>query len=648
MLPAPPRRVAVGLLAVAALAAASVGVRYALDRGDPAPAPGPSADETSPPPPDPRASFPTPFRNVRPEVSYVGDAACAGCHPDVDRTYHAHPMGRSAAWVSQARPLERYDAAANDPARVDGFTLRAEKAGDRLRHVVTTTGPDGRPLPPYEVPIDLEIGSGTRGRSYLSVQHGAVWQSPLSWFTHAARWDLAPGVDPGLRGRRPVTADCLFCHTDRVEPVKGAVNRFHEPLFPAHPSIGCERCHGPGGLHVAERRAGEPAGPVDHSIVNPKHLDPDLRAAVCQQCHLQGEVRVVRRGRNPFEFRPGLPLEQFVAAFVPRPDLADALRSVSQFEQLGQSRCFTASGGKLDCTSCHDPHEQPAAEAADQFYRGRCLTCHGSKGCSLPAAERKAKADNCAACHMPKAGSANIAHAAVTDHRIPRRPGSAANQPAAGGGSTPLIPFRPGPHAPPREERDRDLGVALGVLAAGPPAWLAPERVRAVAVAEERLRAAVRRDPKDVDAWLALAALQTARRDPAEGLKVAEAAAAAAPDSEAALAQLAHAAGAAEDYDLAVRTADRLVEMNPTSADHRVLRAGAYLRRHEWGKAEADCRAALAIFPLHPLARLYLAAARYNQGDAIGARKESDAALGLVRDAGLRSHYQHMYRMLTR
>src|SRR5581483_7673756 len=127
---------------------------------------------------------------------------------------------------------------------------------------------------------------------------------------------------------------------------------------------------------------------------------------------------------------------------------------------------------------------------------GRCLTCHGSKGCSLPAAERKAKADNCAACHMPKAGSANIAHAAVTDHRIPRRPGSAANQPAAGGGSTPLIPFRPGPHAPPR--------------------------VRAVAVAEERLRGAVRRDPKDVDAWLALAALQTARRDPAEGLKVAE------------------------------------------------------------------------------------------------------------------------------
>src|SRR5262245_58160657 len=37
----------------------------------------------APPPPaasDPRLSYATPYRNVRPDVAYVGDEACAGCH----------------------------------------------------------------------------------------------------------------------------------------------------------------------------------------------------------------------------------------------------------------------------------------------------------------------------------------------------------------------------------------------------------------------------------------------------------------------------------------------------------------------------------------------------------------------------------------
>lgn len=64
--------------------------------------PRPQADEVDvpdPPPPDPRLTFPTAFRNVKPEVKYLGDTSCAGCHLRIDTTYHAHPMGRSAAFV---------------------------------------------------------------------------------------------------------------------------------------------------------------------------------------------------------------------------------------------------------------------------------------------------------------------------------------------------------------------------------------------------------------------------------------------------------------------------------------------------------------------------------------------------------------------
>jgi len=55
--------------------------------------------ELTPVPPDPRLTYPTPFLNVRPEVKYMGDEACARCHRDLAESYHQHPMGQSLAIV---------------------------------------------------------------------------------------------------------------------------------------------------------------------------------------------------------------------------------------------------------------------------------------------------------------------------------------------------------------------------------------------------------------------------------------------------------------------------------------------------------------------------------------------------------------------
>src|SRR5207253_8489713 len=126
---------------------------------------------------------------------------------------------------------------------------------------VSARSPKGVPLPDYDTSADVAIGSGTRGRTYLSIQGDAVWQSPISWFSGKEDWDLSPNHVLEQGGRRPITRACLFCHTDRVEPVPGAENRYRQPLFAGQVSIGCERCHGPGELHVAERRAGhDPQG----------------------------------------------------------------------------------------------------------------------------------------------------------------------------------------------------------------------------------------------------------------------------------------------------------------------------------------------------------------------------------------------------
>src|SRR5690348_7273234 len=104
-----PRRAAALVAAVMVALAVAAGLWYGRprprpappDAAGPAPAP-PVAVHPSPPPPDPREAFPTPFRNVKPGVAYVGDAACAGCHANLVRSFHAHPMGRSAEWVARA------------------------------------------------------------------------------------------------------------------------------------------------------------------------------------------------------------------------------------------------------------------------------------------------------------------------------------------------------------------------------------------------------------------------------------------------------------------------------------------------------------------------------------------------------------------
>ena len=60
-----------GLLVLGAIVLAVV-----TQRSAPPPELPPAAAEG---PDDPRRTFETPFLNVRPDVRYVGDAACAGC-----------------------------------------------------------------------------------------------------------------------------------------------------------------------------------------------------------------------------------------------------------------------------------------------------------------------------------------------------------------------------------------------------------------------------------------------------------------------------------------------------------------------------------------------------------------------------------------
>ena len=328
----------------------------------------------------------SPYLNVRPGVGYVGDAACARCHREIAEAYRSHPMGRSLAPIGEPRRGRESVPTRDYRIEFNGVRYTVERRKGRVLHKATRRGVDGSVFAEIEAEVRYALGSGTRGIAFLIEREGALFQSPIAWYSSPGRWDISPGYRDHITPphfERPISPGCLSCHTNQVRPVPGTLNHYEVPIFRGH-AIGCERCHGPGALHV--NRSG-PSGKTDLTIVNPANLAPALRDSVCQQCHLQGSFRFTRADREPLDFRPGLPIHRFWAVYLTKKGKRNQVEAVGHDEQMESSRCFRASQGQLGCISCHDPHRLPAPSTKTAYYRERCLACHEQRGCALPAAE---------------------------------------------------------------------------------------------------------------------------------------------------------------------------------------------------------------------------------------------------------------------
>jgi hypothetical protein len=550
--------------------------------------------------PDPRLTYTGPFRNIRSNVAYVPDSRCGSCHAAIAASFAEHPMGRSLLPVADAPALPTGKAQHN-PFVALGEQYRVEAGGMRVRHVRTRHAPTGEPAAELSWNVDYVIGSGTRGYSYLCDHDGYLFETPISWYSQKHAWDLSPGFGPNELPGRAIVAECLFCHANRANQVAGTVNRYQRPVFDGH-AIGCQRCHGPGALHVESAVAR--SNGIDHTIVNPKHLTAELRQAICEQCHLQGAIRTVLPGRDVNDFRPGLPLEQFWAVFVHAPEAGESRRAVGQVEQMYESRCYQAGSGtrRMGCVSCHDPHERvrPADHVA--HYRRRCLECHQQHGCSLPSADRlrQSAEDSCIACHMPPYGASDIPHTAVTDHRI-RRGGksSPAKTQAPPGDGMPIVSFYRGrPRVDPADD-DRSRAVALTRLtllgdtaARGVVRYLVPT-----------LEAARRRDPDDWAAGEALGYALAAQDRSTDALEVLQAVLAKAPQQESALTTAALLAETMGKTEVAVGYWQRAAAVNPWAPAYRQRLALLLVKLESWDAALAECDLWIRLDPLNAAAR---------------------------------------------
>lgn len=367
---------------------------------------GDSPETTVAPSPLPPPARPeSPFLNTAPHASLVGSKSCRSCHADIASAYDVTPHNKALSDV----PPGLEDARIIDtPA---GYVFQSRTSQQKLIHTEELQLTQNAPR---NFEVAWTVGSGHFGHSFLTLAQGFLVQSPLTWYSTRNCWDLSPGYSgpDHYAFHRNISARCLWCHVGSLE-----IRDRNEYLVDIHEqSISCERCHGPGELHVAkhEQTATPEASDIDYTIVNPAHLTRQLAESVCEQCHLQGDAQVFARGSLFDDYRPGLPLAAFRQEF--RAEVEGEMTVVGHVEQMHASACYQKSSS-LTCVTCHHPHQMRTPAEKITAWRNACLSCHEPAACREQQAARDAKADRCTDCHMPKSPT-ELPHVAFTHHRI--------------------------------------------------------------------------------------------------------------------------------------------------------------------------------------------------------------------------------------
>ncbi len=361
------------------------------------------------------------YLNHHDTVDYVGMNTCLQCHTDKHTFKHtgmgqsfdlAHPSKSSAVFSPAPHVYDtfldlHYTAYWRDSSL---WMLEYRLNGADTIHAL-------------EQRIDFIVGSGQHTNSHLFLVNDMVFQAPMTWYAQMKKWDLPPGFENGNNSRfsRMIDLECMSCHNSMPQMVEASDRSFDQ----IGRGIDCERCHGPGELHVHLRQRGQSAideDGIDRSIVHPGKLSWERQIDLCQRCHLQG-LNLLKPGKSFADFRPGMPLRDVFEIYLPHFQGGKGKFDMANHAQrLQMSACFqsVADKGGITCISCHNPHLSVKVTGKGVFNEA-CMKCHQYDACSAPMAERAEKEDYCASCHMPSTGADDIPHVTVHDHYI-RKP----------------------------------------------------------------------------------------------------------------------------------------------------------------------------------------------------------------------------------
>jgi hypothetical protein len=368
------------------------------------------------------------FRNLSDAAQYVGMNTCRQCHSDIYNTYIETGMGQSFDHASKEKSSGDFSKAHTVyDHELDLYYSPFWKKDSLWLMEYRLQGKDT--VHKRVEQINYIIGSGHHTNSHLINRNGYIFQAPITFYTQKGQWDLPPGFENGFNSRfsRLIGLECMSCHNAYPQFVPGSENKFS--MVPN--GIDCERCHGPGSIHVEEKQRGiliDTSKYIDYSIVNPGKLKANLQFEICQRCHLQGNT-VLNEGESFYDFKPGRHLHEVMSVFLPRYADDETFIMASHADRFKMSKCFTSSmqtadttalrpyKNALTCVSCHNPHVSVKKTDPDHFNK-TCRSCHDGAASHKPLCSDINSNNDCVSCHMPLKGSIDIPHVSVHDHYI--------------------------------------------------------------------------------------------------------------------------------------------------------------------------------------------------------------------------------------
>jgi hypothetical protein len=320
--------------------------------------------------------------------------SCQPCHQQIVATFiqtaHFHTSAEATAQSIKARFSQGHNVLRT---RASGIYFKMERRNGGWYE----TGIDSAHGRSRTEQIDLVIGSGRRGQTYLYWRSALLFQLPVSYLTGPKRWINSPGYPDGqIDFGRVIVPQCLDCHSTSF--TLNADRRAARYSRDYRLGISCEKCHGDGREHV-RYQSSHPAETSGKYILNPAHFSTDRRVDNCALCH-SGE-RDPRK--PPFSYRPGAMLDDYLAppsaGKAPVPDVHG-----NQVGLLQSSKCFRSSPD-MSCSTCHDVH-RPERDLA--WFTQKCLGCHETRQHAMADQLGERVVTSCIDCHMPNRKSKAI------------------------------------------------------------------------------------------------------------------------------------------------------------------------------------------------------------------------------------------------
>ncbi len=334
-------------------------------------------------------------------TGFAGSETCAACHREIYEN-HLH----TAHYLTTRPPLEKYikgsfDRGKNTYVYDSSHSVAMEKRDSGFYEVGYKDGTER-----IAKRIDIVVGSGSKGQTYITRYNDLLFQLPVSYFTAAHQWANSPlyPTTPVIFDR-PITSRCLECHSTYAQTLT-APNADPE-RFGANMIFGvdCEKCHGPAARHIDfhNRNPNEKHG---RFIIEPASFTRQQSLDLCRLCH-GGRLN---KTQPSFTFVAGQRLSDYFAVdtLAPPPDPTMADVHGNQYGLLRSSKCYIMSPS-MTCTTCHDPHKNERGQTA--LFSQRCISCHNDQTkhpCKMTATIGPAITKNCIDCHMPLKASVSI------------------------------------------------------------------------------------------------------------------------------------------------------------------------------------------------------------------------------------------------